>query len=549
MRQNQSDPNLLDVAIVGGGVSGVYSGWRLLTSDRAPGSPLEGAQAAPLKVALFESSGRIGGRLLSVTPPGIPDTRLELGGMRYTSAHKWVVDLVDHLGLTPKPFPVRQPENIAYLRGHRLRMQDLTDADKLPYDLRANERNPVDLADGFTAVAARRTLQTILGKNVDLTRVDWLEVARTGRFEGVRLQDLALRYLMQRAISHEAFALTEDTSGYDSILFTWNGADGFPWNLADFGRDGTYHNLVEGYDQVPIRVAKAFQAAGGEIRLRTRLESFDQVTLDDGGRAIELRLADQANGTTMVRARHLILAMPRRSLELLDQTGVLLAPGNARVHDLIGSVTPIPLFKLGICYPYPWWETLPPVEVGGQPQPITQGESVTDLPIRQCYYWAAARATQNAVILIYDDGLALDYWAGLRQHPEVFENAAPPEDPTVSPEWESHSAPKPMVLEIHRQLLELHGAQDLLGVPEPYAAAYRDWGEDPYGGGANFWHLHVDSQAVGHAIIQPMPEVPVYVCGEAYSHAQGWVEGALATAEEMLQNHLGLLPPVWANRC
>jgi hypothetical protein len=40
-----------------------------------------------------------------------------------------------------------------------------------------------------------------------------------------------------------------------------------------------------------------------------------------------------------------------------------------------------------------------------------------------------------------------------------------------------------------------------------------------------------------------MSGVPVYICGEAYSHQQGWVEGALATTESMLQKHLGLAPP------
>lgn len=534
MLQRGSSPDVLDYAIVGGGVSGVYSGWRLLTStssgDRNP------------TVALFEMSERIGGRLLSVTPPGIPNTKVEIGGMRYTSAHRLVVGLVGHFGLTPLPFPVREPQNIAYLRGHRLRLQELTDAEALPYALRADERSAGDLEAGFTAVAARRMLRTLLEKNVDLTEVDWLEIARTTRFEGARLQDLPLRYLMQRAISHEAFAFAEDSSGYDSILFTWNAADGFPWNLADFGTGVTFHRIAEGYDQIPIRIGEAFRKAGGEIHLQTRLEAFDQV-VEDGSPLIELRLSGGGR-TETVRARHLILAMPRRSLELLDQTGVVLSSDNTHVHRLIGSVTPIPLFKLGICYPYPWWETLPPAMVRGEPKSIVAGESVTDLPVRQCYYWAVDRSSQNAVILVYDDGLALDYWAGLRTQTEAFEDASETTDHGET--WSTYKAPKRMVDEIHRQLLQIHGAQTLEGVPAPYAAAFRDWGTDPYGGGANFWHLHVDSHAVSRAILQPVPEVPVYICGEAYSHAQGWVEGALATAEVMLQSHLGLPPPSWA---
>ena len=50
----------IDIAIVGGGVSGVYCAWRLKQDDPTR------------KIALFEGSGRIGGRLLSVRPPGVP---------------------------------------------------------------------------------------------------------------------------------------------------------------------------------------------------------------------------------------------------------------------------------------------------------------------------------------------------------------------------------------------------------------------------------------------------------------------------------------------
>ena len=33
--------------------------------------------------------------------------------------------------------------------------------------------------------------------------------------------------------------------------------------------------------------------------------------------------------------------------------------------------------------------------------------------------------------------------------------------------------------------------------------------------------------------------------GEAYSQAQGWVEGAFVTAEQVLYDHFGLCRPCW----
>ena len=39
----------------------------------------------------------------------------------------------------------------------------------------------------------------------------------------------------------------------------------------------------------------------------------------------------------------------------------------------------------------------------------------------------------------------------------------------------------------------------------------------------------------------------VFLCGEAYSVSQGWVEGALNTAERMLEEHFGLPRPAWVH--
>src|SRR4029453_12184199 len=71
--KNMAD-DILDVAIVGGGVSGVFAAWRLLTEGKKN------------SVTVFEASDHIGGRLLSVPAPKIPNMVAELGGMRILPA-------------------------------------------------------------------------------------------------------------------------------------------------------------------------------------------------------------------------------------------------------------------------------------------------------------------------------------------------------------------------------------------------------------------------------------------------------------------------------
>lgn len=97
--------------------------------------------------------------------------------------------------------------------------------------------------------------------------------------------------------------------------------------------------------------------------------------------------------------------------------------------------------------------------------------------------------------------------------------------------WHRYKAPRMMTEEVSRQLTVMHS---LSYTPKVRNAAFRDWGDDPFGGGWNSWNIGVKSWEVKRQIIQPLDGQPLYVCGEAYSDAQGWVEGALQTADMML---------------
>jgi hypothetical protein len=166
--------------------------------------------------------------------------------MRYTSRQPRVKGLLEHLGIAAHPFTVREPQNICYVRGHRLRHQDLKTPALIPYTLFPDEQTTRSLEVGFVAIAAERVLRSMLKKDIDLANVDWREVARTACYEGIRLRDLPLHYLLQRNVSDEALRFADDISGYNSILYTWNAADGFPWNLDDFGRDVSYFGISSG---------------------------------------------------------------------------------------------------------------------------------------------------------------------------------------------------------------------------------------------------------------------------------------------------------------
>lgn len=524
-----------DIAIVGGGVSGVYSAWRL--KQRYPNR----------RIVLIEASDHIGGRLLSVRPPGISNMVAELGGMRILpKTQPLIVALLKELNkalskserIETYPFPVDQAQNIAYLRGVHLRLSDFTkQPDKVPYRLSFLEQGNTP---GVVMVNAIE--QIVPGITAPgLTNAERHEMARRASFDGRPLYEQGFWNLLLRVISGEAYQLGLDAGGYETVVSNWNAADAIPWFLSDFGIAPEYEGFKQGFQQVPLAMEALFRRLRGEVMLETRLERFEW---SNGKFLLGL------SGGKRLQASTLILAMPRRSLELVaDKAPLLQAPS---VANLIASVTPQPLFKLFTTYANPWWRAAGFYDYSrgqGEFVPVESGRTVTSLPVRQTYYWPTsegkpAKAGPAMLMASYDDGSNIGFWDGLRPRRrqawrEGLEVPVPrnPFQALVTHAssdntWNRYVASQEMVDEVERQLRAIHGQSFS---PEVQAAAFRDWGDDPFGGGWNSWNIGVKSWEVKQQIVQPLTGTPLFICGEAYSDAQGWVEGALETADIMLK--------------
>ncbi|MDB4923297.1 FAD-dependent oxidoreductase [Mucilaginibacter sp.] len=526
MKKNET----IDIAIVGGGVSGVYSAWKL--KQKYPAK----------KIVVFEGGDHIGGRLLSVVPPNIPEMVAELGGMRILeNAQPLIVALIKKLNkqlpddkqIELYDFPVDENQNIAYLRGVYLRLSDFSsNPDKVPYKLSFLEKG--GSPGGIIVNAIEQIVPGIT--NPKLTEEERRHMAQQTIFAGEPLYKQGFWNVLYRVISGEAYQFGMDAGGYNSTLSNWNAADAIPWFLTDFGIVPQYKGFKKGFQQIPKTLADFFVQLGGEIHLNTKLNSFETI---DG--KFHLAFKDST-----VVADSLILAMPRRSLDLL-------APGSQslqQIKQLIGSVTPRPLFKLFTTYANPWWMAAGYTDKAtGKFVPVESGRSVTDLPVRQTYYWPKnngkpATKGESMLLASYDDGNNIGFWDGLRpQRKQAWAEGlahAKIEGPFLGEEksdkadldWFEYKAPAAMVDEVARQLQLMHG---LSHTPVVKNAAFRDWGEDPFGGGWNSWNIGVKSSEVRDQITQPIDNLQLYICGEAYSDAQGWVEGALQTADIMLK--------------
>jgi monoamine oxidase len=136
---------------------------------------------------------------------------------------------------------------------------------------------------------------------------------------------------------------------------------------------------------------------------------------------------------------------------------------------------------------------------------------------------------------VHNDVRTIGYWTGL------VDDA--PARGACGDHWSAYEAPDLLVEEVHRLLRLAYGVDARSRRPErPYVAVLRDWSAGPFGGGWHMWKIHEKSWLVAERMLQPVPGQPVYVCGEAYSFQQGWVEGALDRAEHMVQRIFGVPP-------
>lgn len=562
--------NHYDIAIIGGGVSGIYTAWRLITSDpKESGLLSKWKSGDKLRIAVFEGSDRIGGRLLSAKAPGMPDITCEIGGMRYVrNAQKIVTRLVeDKLGLKhrTKPQTVYVGENLVYVRNKRLTVGQLNDPDVLPYNFRPEEsawlkENKKNTTDAFMSWALDKLIPGVS----NMHGAELQKYLQTTEIEGIPLYKHGFWNLVSIALSNEAYIAAKNTVGYDSLGMNGNAVDSIS-ELFDFTPEDKYMLLMDGYDVVPWTLKEQFVAHGGEVNMNHWLQGFESKKLKDGSEGFELKFH---NKDSTVTTKALVLAMPRRSLELLDRTGPVM--GDSKMRWMMNSVDPVQLYKMFIAYERPWWTD----KFG-----LKEGRTLTDLPVRQCYYWGSEKKGENtnSVLMIYNDMMSSQYWGGLRSEAlgpgdavrwmnpgakrasthgkgdYLYKGKPTPYEYTwahdawgkqLRKNWDDHKAPSHMVMHMHKQLLEIHNLKEG-EVPEPYEAAFMDWADDPYGGAVHFWNPGYKSWEILEKMTQPVEGLHCYVCGEAYSTNQTWVEGALQTSEIVLQKRFGMKSPDW----
>ncbi len=500
--------NHVDVAIVGGGVSGLYTAWRLAASDSFCGT-----------IAVYETSYRLGGKLWSYRIGEEGGQIAELGAMYFGDNHRLIHGLCSEaLGLTLEP--VRPMPFQGHIQGRRFAIADFPDAEFLQSGFAKAEKGlPYH---GLFGLVLKRIVPEagLLWPLGDRSRGETLAVLQARTVKGRALFEWGFGELLDDVLSKPAVNAVNGICGSSSLVANHNAYDMVVGLLYQFSR--SWYQLSAGYQALTDRLVQEAMTAGVKI--------FKQHKLVEVGvgpkRSGDVALAFQSGeGTKTVIADRAILTLPHAALcDLQRNSGALRVPA---MGPLLDAIQPVSACKLFLRFKSDWWCSLPDdMSVSSK---STYGYSRTDLPIRQSYFLGEDRSRGPRLVLaMFADGKDRVYWS---RKLDSHSGAIVPFD----------AIPQALVEDAVRQLSIVHGVE----VPYPIDGIFIDWAAPPFHGGWHQWRPGYRSWVVAHNAIQPVNDLNVHFCGDAFSPVVGWAEGALLSVEQVLQQVIGLPPAKW----
>ncbi|MBN9552261.1 MAG: FAD-dependent oxidoreductase [Alphaproteobacteria bacterium] len=493
----QAEPNEktpLDVAVVGGGMAGLFVAWRLLS------------EAPSARLAVFESTNRVGGRASTVCFPGEPGFGIDLGAMTLLPQHRLLRKLSAAMGVTMTHPVVVTEANRLHLRGRSLAYGEISRfAPRRLFAYRLSRRLQ---AKGPSRLLRKAAAEIVPGS--ETYGSDEWNAASGHIYRGRKLIDWFTWEALSTVLEPDEMAFAEDAVGYSLLVHGPNAAETFKLALGELSGGRSYLAPDGGFQPIARRIAERIADRGGAVKT-----DHTVVSIAPSAQGLALSIAGEGGGLE-VEARKVVLALPALPLQaLVDRSRPFFG---LRVDEDIGRAKPWPMLTLAVCYPDPWWERLG----------ITGGHSVTDLPARQIWHFARPAAgdgsVRRGVAVAYCDGPHIDYWKGLlpRLDPRAGFASLPREHPALEA--------------FHGQMLEVcrpSGVQ-----PKPIGGFAQDWGAPAYGGASHVWSRGIDITTAAQSTRTLAPNV--HLCGEAWSNNHGWIEGALESAEDLLQQEFGL---------
>lgn len=287
-----------------------------------------------------------------------------------------------------------------------------------------------------------------------------------------------------------------------------------------------------GWSSFVRRVKREIEKRSGSNGVRVEFQKncvLERIDFNESDSTFNLIICEDDG--TMIKAKSVVMAIPPRATEeVLNRSTELNS-----LKKICRTVEPLRLTKINLYFEDDWWN---------QTDGTTMfGANTTNLPCGMVYPFYGdckkkrCKRCDNceedpcpAALTIYCDSYNAMYWSSLQSLGSSFQSPLQRAYPNLLPATET------VVQEAIRELQLVFNIQE---IPQPVLTSYRSWdGTGKYGYGVYAWKEGVDNAPIVEQVAKPIKDKALYMCNEGWSTCQGWVEGSLMSTENAVNKLL-----------
>ena len=153
--------------------------------------------------------------------------------------------------------------------------------------------------------------------------------------------------------------------------------------------------------------------------------------------------------------------------------------------------------------------------------------NISNIKLANFFITGVDSITNKSVLLVYNAWYnSLKFWqSGL----EIGEK-----DPSALEEEFTPS--KHLIDLLQNQLADIFNIS-ITDIPQPNVSVGQAWYKKPYYAAWHYWSPGDKHTTIQEQMMKPVNNQDVYIIGEAFATRHGWMQGALDTAEEMIEKY------------
>lgn len=303
-------------------------------------------------------------------------------------------------------------------------------------------------------------------------------IAYSKLFSIKQLQNRSFIQLAKKVLNKSEMEILVDSFGYYTELVEMNANDAIYLMVNHLNPSLQFCVLNGGLSQIIENLKKYISKYDVTFAYNTEITSI-RGGGSDGGFFLKSENTDK-----IIHCKQCICAIPRPQLQKIS----LFRP----LHSILQKIICSPLCRIYSVFQEQWNKSLPKL--------------TTNNFLRIVIPWKTYPNGVTSIMSSYTDNKFARYWKKLYDKSGENFNL------------------------IHPELVHLLEQSTGLTVPVPLQSYFYYWDC-----GVGYWGIGADSAKISQKIIQPFPELAIYVCGENYSaENQQWIEGALETSETVV---------------